>query len=86
MSRGEAGGNNSLRTAIFTDSLALAACCEDGTLVKKVGTQDPWYDQAFHNDNVKASPPASHLQRQRPLAAKAHSSPVAEQDGASGGF
>ncbi|KRX38435.1 hypothetical protein T05_8317 [Trichinella murrelli] len=44
----------------------------------KVGTQDPWYDQAFHNDNVKASPPASHLQRQRPLAAKAHSSPVAE--------
>ncbi|KRY05759.1 hypothetical protein T03_12445 [Trichinella britovi] len=33
MSRGDPGGNNSLRTAISTDSLALAACCEDGTPV-----------------------------------------------------
>ncbi|KRY31612.1 Transposon Ty3-I Gag-Pol polyprotein [Trichinella spiralis] len=33
MSRSDPGGNNSLRTVIFTDSLALAACCEDGTPV-----------------------------------------------------
>ncbi|KRY38753.1 hypothetical protein T01_8853 [Trichinella spiralis] len=36
MSRGDPGGNNSLRTASFTDSRALAACCEDGTPVTSV--------------------------------------------------
>ncbi|KRY31216.1 hypothetical protein T01_6174 [Trichinella spiralis] len=42
----------------------------------EVHTQDPWFDQAFNNGDVNAPPAASHLQRQRPLAAEAHSSPV----------
>ncbi|KRY45405.1 hypothetical protein T03_17013 [Trichinella britovi] len=58
MSRGEAGGNNSLRTAIFTDSLALAACCEDGTLVttKKSSIDSSHSTGSIPGENVGGGP------------------------------
>ncbi|KRY33464.1 hypothetical protein T01_2904 [Trichinella spiralis] len=42
MSRGDPGGNNSLRTALYTHSLALAACCEDGTPVTTKKSSIDW--------------------------------------------
>ncbi|KRX12338.1 hypothetical protein T07_2277 [Trichinella nelsoni] len=58
MSRGDPGGNNSLRTAIFTDSLALAACCEDGTPVttKKSSTASSHSTGSIPGENVGAGP------------------------------
>ncbi|KRX45639.1 hypothetical protein T05_14278 [Trichinella murrelli] len=58
MSRGDPGGNNSLRTAIFTDSLALAACCEDGTPVttKKSSIDSSHSTGSIPGENVGGGP------------------------------
>ncbi|KRX44505.1 hypothetical protein T06_5856 [Trichinella sp. T6] len=58
MSRGDPGGNNSLRTAISTDSLALAACCEGGTPVTtKKSSIDSSHSTGFiPGENVGGGP------------------------------
>ncbi|KRZ81306.1 hypothetical protein T08_6645 [Trichinella sp. T8] len=58
MSRGDPGGNNSLRTAISTDSLALAACCEDGTPVttKKSSIDSSHSTGSIPGENVGGGP------------------------------
>ncbi|KRX63025.1 hypothetical protein T09_10545 [Trichinella sp. T9] len=58
MSRGDPGGNNFLRTAIFTDSPALAACCEDGTPVttKKSSIDSSHSTGSIPGENVRGGP------------------------------
>ncbi|XP_003381562.1 hypothetical protein Tsp_07251 [Trichinella spiralis] len=58
MSRGDPGGNNSLRTALYTHSLALAACCEDGTPVTTKKSSIDWSHSmgSIPGENVRGGP------------------------------
>ncbi|KRX12464.1 hypothetical protein T07_5162 [Trichinella nelsoni] len=58
MSRGDPGGNSSLRTAIFIESLALAACSEDGTPVttKKSSIDSSHSTGSIPGENVGGGP------------------------------